>query len=496
MDVVSDSLGEEAAPPAERDAFPQPPATLDPVPFPITTPDQELPLHASRPALPRLRVEAGGIGAVLRHHDFRFLWLAQAASQLADKFLVFTLLVVVYDLSRSASAQSILLIAYTLPSVFLSAPAGVYADRVDKRTLMLGTNLVRGALILLIPIVENLPGTAHHVFPLFVITFLFSAAGQVFAPAEAASIPSLVRRDQIMDATSLFMSTVIITLVLGVPAATLCIRIFGTQAPFYIAAGLFAVAALGVWRVGTSLRAVPKGSAPSQQVWRELKEGMVILGASPALRLALGELTVALVVVFTVFALGPPYMATVLNRAPEDTYILLIPATVGMVGTAAALGQVIRRLSRAKTMVAAFAGAGFSLVILGTVPRFFHSIGADPAAIALAIVPATLFGCGLGAVIIPAFTVLQERTTEATRGRIFGGIFTVINAAVAVPLLLAGTLADRFGVGAVVTGLGSVLGVLAILAGTRFRSRLIILDDGLDSAAGGRPVEEKGPATA
>lgn len=486
---MSEPLGEGATPPPELEAFPQPPTALDPVPFPITTPDPELPLHASRPALPRLRVEAGGLGAVLRNHDFRFLWLAQAASQLADKFLVFTLLVVVYDLSRSASAQSILLIAYTLPSVFLSAPAGVYADRIDKRTLMLGTNLIRGGLILLIPVVENVPGTAHHVFPLFVITFLFSAAGQVFAPAEAASIPSLVRRDQIMDATSLFMSTVIITLVLGVPAATLCIRLVGTQAPFYIAAGLFGVAALAVWRVGTSLRAVPKGSAPSQQVWRELREGLVILGASPALRLALGQLTVALVVVFTIFALGPPYMATVLNRAPEDTYILLIPATMGMVGTAAALGQVIKRLSRARTMVVAFASAGVSLVILGVVPRLFHSIGADSAAIALAIVPATLFGCGLGAVLIPAFTVLQERTTEASRGRIFGGIFTVINAAVAVPLLLAGTLADRFGVGAVVTGVGTVLVVLAVLAGTRFRAQLAILDEDGDGQGGGGRLE-------
>ncbi|MFN2593226.1 MAG: MFS transporter, partial [Candidatus Dormibacteria bacterium] len=143
---MSDPIGEGTTPPPERDAFPQPPATLAPVPFPITPPDPERPLHASRPALPRLRVEAGGLGTVIRLHDFRFLWLAQAASQLADKFLVFTLLVVVYDLSRSASAQSILLIAYTLPSVFLSAPAGVYADRVDKRTLMLSTNLVRGAL--------------------------------------------------------------------------------------------------------------------------------------------------------------------------------------------------------------------------------------------------------------------------------------------------------------------------------------------------------------
>jgi MFS family permease len=58
---------------------------------------------------------------------------------------------------------------------------------------------------------------------MFVITLLFSSAGQIFAPAEAASIPSLVTRKQITEATSLFMTTVILTLVLGVPAATIAI---------------------------------------------------------------------------------------------------------------------------------------------------------------------------------------------------------------------------------------------------------------------------------
>ena len=56
---------------------------------------------------------------------------------------------------------------------------------------------------------------------------LFSSAGQIFAPAEAASIPSLVSRQQITEATSLFMTTVILTLVLGVPAATIAIGFFG-----------------------------------------------------------------------------------------------------------------------------------------------------------------------------------------------------------------------------------------------------------------------------
>ncbi|HXA30347.1 MAG TPA: MFS transporter [Candidatus Angelobacter sp.] len=436
------------------------------------------PLHAARPALPSNPMEAVGFLAVLRRGDFRLLWGAQAASQLADKFLMFSLIVVVYNLTKASSTESLLMIAYTLPSVVLSAPAGVWADRHDKRTLMLLTNVVRAGLVLLIPLSQIVPGIHGQVWPLIVVTLLFSAVGQVFAPAEAASIPFLVNRDQIMTATSLFMTTVIVTLVVGVPLATLSIKFFGDMAPFYIGSVLFGVAGLGIWRLSTSLRVVQAGAAPKTDVIRELREGLVILSSSPALRIALGQLTLSLVVVFTVFVLGPAYMRDVLERAPEDTYLVLVPATVGMVAAAVVLGRATsRRISRADTLLAALILGGASLVGLGLFPVLWQHIGARILLTPTAVVLAAVFGCALGALLIPAFTVLQERTTEETRGRIFGGIFTVINAAVALPLLLAGGLSDAFGVGRIVAGLGALLVIGAALLRARAWHRLSVLDE-------------------
>src|SRR5207302_7865952 len=98
------------------------------------------------------------------------------------------------------------------------------------------------------------------------------------------------------------------------------------------------------------------------------------------------------------------------------------------------------------------------------------------ALIPLAVVMALIFGCALGALLIPAFTVLQEKTTPETRGRIFGGIFTVINAAVAIPLLLAGVIADLFGVDRVVAALGVLLLILAAGVRTLGWKRLEVLE--------------------
>src|SRR5260370_12189221 len=71
---------------------------------------------------------------------------------------------------------------------------------------------------------------------------------------------------------------------------------------------------------------------------------------------------------------------------------------------------------------------------------------------------------------IPAFTVLQEKTEAELRGRIFGAMFTVVNAAVAIPILLAGGPADLFGVTRVIFGVGLLLmarGLLSALPGRR-----------------------------
>ena len=236
-------------------------------------PDHAAPLHAVRPALPPHPDDAAGFARVLRRRDFRFLWGAQCGSQLAQNFIQFALLVVVYDLTGLTTAVAAVAVAFTFPGVLLSAPAGVYADRHDKRSLMMLTNLLRAGLLVLIPVTQLIPFLQHQAWPLLIITFLFSSVGQVFAPAEAASIPSLVSREQIQGAMSLFMTTVIFTLLLGSVLAPICLILFGDLVPFYIAAGLFALAALSCWRIGASLRAVATGAGPQTHVFQEFQDG-------------------------------------------------------------------------------------------------------------------------------------------------------------------------------------------------------------------------------
>ena len=430
------------------------------------------PLHSGQPVVGRPKAEdAAGFRAVLARKGFRRLWIGQVLAQLADKFLMFSLLVFINQRSGIASAESLLMIAYTLPSVFLSTAAGVYADRHDKRVLMVATNVLRGAIVLLVPLFSWLTGFNGSSWLLLIpITLAFSSVGQVFAPAEAASIPSLVSRNQIMGATSLFMTTVVITLVLGVPLASLCIAA-NALLPFYIGAVLFALAAGFIWVIPASLRSEQAPSRERPDLLRELREGLSILRGVPALRIGLIELTLALVVVFTLFALGPAYMVTVLNLHPQDTYILLIPATLGIIAVASVLGQRDPVIKRSRILSNSMVGAGAMLVGIGIVPTILNSLHIRALLLPVTIVIAAGFGAALGVMLITAFTVLQEATTAESRGRIFGGIFAVINAAIALPILLAGVLADVFHSADVpLGGLGVLLAIAGVGAKTRWKA--------------------------
>src|ERR671924_414753 len=98
-----------------------------------------------------------GFRYLLGQRDFRLIWFAQVAAQLADKFLMFSLIILAYHLSRGSTPVAITLLAYTVPAVAIAPLAGVLADRFDRKTIMVTTNLLRALLVMLIPLASLVP---------------------------------------------------------------------------------------------------------------------------------------------------------------------------------------------------------------------------------------------------------------------------------------------------------------------------------------------------
>jgi len=422
----------------------------------------------------RLPVEGpGGFRGALRHTAFRNIWFAQLAAQLADKFLLFSLIILAYHISGGSTSVAVTLLAYTVPAVLFAPPAGVIADRLNRKQIMMWCNFGRAAVVALIPIASVIPGVKDDFFHLLVITLLFSAIGQLFGPAEAAVIPTILPRSALITANSMALLTMVLTLVVGGVLAPVVSRI-DLYAPYWVAVVLLVIGGTLIFasEIPRLERRKPSPVEESRSRFRvmlhDLEEGIDALRVSRGLRLAFGQVSIAVLVLFMLYTLAPAYVSRVIGIAAEDTYVILGPATAGAMLSAVLLGQFLRQLDRSRVLAGSLVANGLTLLALAAVPEAMKHF--PDLQVHNRITGATfsfLLGVEFGAILIPAITYLMESTSDAIRGRVFALLYMVINGVSALPVLVAAALADHIGTAQVLGGLGVLLlgGGVGVIAG-------------------------------
>ena len=423
----------------------------------------------------------GGFRTVLAFTAFRNIWFAQLAAQLADKFLLFSLIILAYNVSGGSTPVAVTLLTYTVPAVLLAPPAGVLADRVNRKQLMMWCNFGRGAAIALIPIAALVPGLKTDFVHLLLITFIFSAVGQLFGPAEAAVIPTILPRSALITANSMSLLTMVLTLVVGGALAPILSRI-DLYAPYWVGAALLAIAGTLIFASEippvnrTADPAVAESASRFRRMLIDIKEGIDAVRASRGLMLAFFQLSVAVLVLFMLFTLAPAFVTKVIGISALDTYVVLVPATTGAILSAIVLGQFLRNIDRARLLAISMIAFGVTMLGLAAVPQAMSQVPdlhvhARLTGAAFSLV----LGIEFGAIMIPAVTYLMEATSDEIRGRIFSLLYMVINGATAIPVLAAAALSDTIGTAHVIGGMGALLiagGVGVAIAWTRIAAPL------------------------
>jgi MFS family permease len=421
----------------------------------------------------RFPVEApGGFRAVLKFTAFRNIWFAQLAAQLADKFLLFSLIILAFKISGGSTPVAITLLTYTVPAVLFAPPAGVIADRMNRKQIMMWSNFGRAAAVALIPLAALVPGLRNDFLHLLLITLVFSTVGQLFAPAEAAVIPTILPRSALITANSMALLTMVLTLVVGGALAPILSRI-DLYAPYWMAAVLLIVA--GALIFASDIPPLPPTTEPPvaesrsrfRRMLSDIKEGLDALRASRGLLLAFGQVSIAVLVLFMLFALAPAYVSRVIGIAPQDSYVILGPATGGAILSAVVLGQFLRNVERSRVLIGSLVANGLTLLALAAVPQAMAQVPSlHVHARITGAVFSLLLGIEFGAIMIPAVTYLMESTSDEIRGRIFALLYMVINGVTAIPVLAAAALSDLIGTAHVIGGLGVLLVVGGVALAT------------------------------
>ena len=146
---------------------------------------------------------------MLRNRDFLTLWLAQGFSLVVNTALQFVLLILIVEKTGSSIAGSGLIIFLAAPPVIFGPISGVVVDRIDKRTVLITTNVVRGIATLLLVVGDV------SVASIYAVAFMTATMGQFNLPAAQAAVPAFVPRAQYLSANSLFQLTTAMGQLLG-----------------------------------------------------------------------------------------------------------------------------------------------------------------------------------------------------------------------------------------------------------------------------------------
>jgi MFS family permease len=425
------------------------------------SPSPSLPVSPSPlPPLPQPMIpaktptESSGFKALLKNRPFLFLWGGQIISQVADKVLLVMsiALLTTYHVPAkyAASSSSYLMIATTIPAILFGAAAGIFVDRYPKKKIMVLADIVRGFLILLLPVLPK------EFLVLLIITFLISIISQAFTPAEQSAIPLVVKPENLLTANALFTTTQISSLIVGFaigePILTAVTNISKEGSQEILVASLYFIAALlgQLARIHETIDT----SKNSRRInpWNEIKMGFEYLRSNQILLSAMLQLAVLYSTIAALPVISIKLTAEV-DLKPEQFGFLVAAMGIGLVLGSGILGHWGSRIQQKSLPLIGFIGMSIVLAIF----TFVNSLW-------IGLLCAGILGLGASLIAVPMTTLIQEKTPESMRGKVFGFQNNAVNIAIAVPLIITGPLSDKFGLQPILWGMSAIVAIAGFWA--------------------------------
>jgi dTMP kinase len=393
-----------------------------------------------RPAAPA-QDETRGVLAI---PAFRKLWNSMLFSSLGDWLGLLATTALAQQLSGDSYAKANfaiagVFIARLLPSVFLGPLAGVLADRFDRRKLMVICDILRTALYISIPIVNNY-------LWLYTAIILVECVTLFWSPAKEASVPNLVPRNKLESANQ-------VSLLAAYGTAPIAAAIFAILALFsnalgsflpsfagnavdialYINALSFAFAAYTIW----GIHEIPKIKESKQDteasVAKSLWQGWKAVSDSKIIRGLIFGMVGAFVAAGAVIGLARTFVGDL--GGGEAAYGVLF----GAVFTGLALGiaagpKVFAQFSRRRLFGASLTTAGIFLVLLALIPN-----------LVIAVIIVVFLGAFSGICWVTGFTMLGMEVQDEVRGRTFAFVQSLIKVTLVAVLAISPLIAAAFG---------------------------------------------------
>lgn len=410
---------------------------------------------------------------LLRNKNFVALWLGQVISEFGDRLAQMALIAsVYYGISQGQMFRLATLLAFTIIPVFLIGPvAGVYVDKWNRKHTMLGSDILRGLLILLVPFFLI---QMQSFFPIYIVVFLIFSTTRFFLPAKLGIIPDIVPKENLLLANSLTTTTGLLAAIIGLGFGGIIVELVGIRVALYIDSLSFFISALAIMlikvpKTGVKIReSIFLHSKRIKEIEKNIfkditnsiryifhqKEIPFVLKTFFILMSGIG----AIYVIFIDFILKnltvSPKMVQQLERIMgfgQFGFIIVLLGLGAFIGTIL-FGKMGQNIKRPRAISGGFILTGLALFLFSYATHILKNFWVTG-------ISAILLGLASAPIIVIANTLLHEVTIEEMRGRVFSTLEIVIHLAFLIFMFLSIFLVSKLKLPAV-----HLLGIAGISA--------------------------------
>ena len=398
---------------------------------------------------------------VLSNKSFALLWIGQLVSQSGDFIFDVVALWLVLELTGDVFKVGLTTATIFLPGIIIGPLAGVYVDRFNRRTILFVSNTFQAIVVAAIAILYS---SGSLPFPLLLgLLFLLNSGAQFVRPAVTAVIPSMMAKEDLAPANSLFSISNSLNQIAGFSIGGILILLLGVEVPIYYDSLTFIFAAASVALIAAPVLAVPSlagaisdpGKLGTSSFKEKFLEGILFIRSS---RFLLELIAIAIVLNF--FAGGiqtllAPYTKLTIHGNAGTYGGLLAALSAGSVLGSVAVGKLETRRYVGKLLFGGVLCTGASVALMGLT---------SVAAYAFALM--FIIGVSLTMVNLPLQVLIQARVPGDMLGRVFTSLGALVTIATPVAAIATGGLAGSLSIGTTLLLYGALM--MVVTAGSYF----------------------------
>ncbi|MBU1912951.1 MAG: MFS transporter [Candidatus Omnitrophica bacterium] len=399
---------------------------------------------------------------LLKDKNFFLLWFAQIVSNFGDRLNQMALIGLIYIRTPGSTIELAKLLSFTILPVFIVGPiAGIYVDRWNRRATMIACDIIRGLLVLLIPLIIKY---STSMVSIYIIVFIIFSVTRFFVPSKLSIIPDIVHKDKLLLANSLSSTTMMIATIVSFGFSGIIVAAFGPQAGFFIDSASYFISAGLVFFLAVKLKeniesveaSVKLTGIVRKTIIGDIKEGLVYLNNHKDIKMVANTMFLLMAGVGSIYIVIIVFVQNALHSSTKHLGLLVMFLGIGLFLGSIIYGKFGAKFSKRKVINFGLLTAGLTIVLftvcLNFAPSFF-----------MAGLLSIVLGIFSAPIIVSSNTLLHEVMHDDMRGRVFSSLEIIMHAGFLLFMFLASITAGKIGSYRVLTAIGILFSIIGFV---------------------------------